>query len=132
MSLKDPTEELENLKEPQDSGGTDGPGAGWSPKKGAETQGATDRVGRVVAVSGSQVIMLLELPEGVPALGEDDDDNPLQIGALVKMHTTETTVFGMVCGLSIPIPGETAESREMRIVELELVGEARNCGDQGG
>jgi DNA helicase HerA-like ATPase len=43
---------------------------------------------------------------------------------MVKMHTDESTVFGMVSGLSIPIPSQDPDEPEMMMVELELVGEA--------
>jgi len=86
-----------------------------------ETQAHDLRVGRVVSVSGSQVIMLLDNTE---IAGDLESPAALQIGALVKMYTMESTVFGMVSGLSIPIPSQDAAQTEMRIVEIELVGEA--------
>ena len=78
------------------------------------------RIGRVVSVSGSQVIVMLENREleGVQAPGDE-----IQIGGLVKMRTPASTLFGMISGLSIPIPSENASESEMRIVEMELVGE---------
>ncbi len=85
-----------------------------------------ERIGRVVSVAGSQVVMLLE--NSVPA-GEREPPAELQIGALVKMYTPNSTVFGMVSGLSIPIPSQDASEAEMRIVELELVGEIMNSKD---
>jgi hypothetical protein len=81
------------------------------------------RIGRVVSVSGSQVVILLENGSGNGAAP------PLEIGALVKLHTPESTVFGMVGGLSIPIPAQNAGESEMKIVELELLGEALNGED---
>ena len=79
------------------------------------------RIGRVVSVSGSQVIVMLEnhAPESVQGPGDE-----VQIGGLVKMRTPTSTLFGMISGLSIPIPSEEASASEMRIVEMELVGEA--------
>lgn len=81
---------------------------------------SAEKIGRVVSVSGSQVIALLEGSD-VSAAGARSS---LQIGSLVKMRMPETVVFGMVSGLSIPIPAQTAGDPEIRIVELELVGEA--------
>lgn len=77
-------------------------------------------IGRVVSVSGSNVVMLLR--------NGDDNSGPTdlavaQIGTLVKMKTAATVVFGMVNGLSVPIPAEDPDENELRIVELELVGE---------
>ncbi len=84
------------------------------------------KVGRVVNVSGSQVIMLLEgsEPHGTPGRGP-----ALQMGELVKMTTPRHNVFGMVTGLSIPIPAQDASDNEMKIVELELLGEVEQDGD---
>jgi hypothetical protein len=78
-------------------------------------------IGRVVSVAGSQVMVLLD-----ELLTQDASELPidLQIGAVVKMFTHESTVFGMVSGLSIPIPSQDAAEPEMMMVELELIGEA--------
>jgi len=80
-----------------------------------------ERIGRVVSVSGSQVIVLLE---NQVLEGSQGPASEIQIGGLVKMHTPASTLFGMISGLSIPIPSEEARESEMRIVEMELVGEA--------
>ena len=78
-------------------------------------------IGRVVSIAGSQVMVLLEY-----LVTQDASELPidLQIGAVVKMLTLESTVFGMVSGLSIPIPSQNSADPEMMMVELELIGEA--------
>ncbi len=82
------------------------------------------RIGRVVAVSGAQVVILLENREtAIP------DGWTLQIGALVRMRTPASVVYGVVGGLSIPIPAQGPGDDEMKIVEAELVGEAVIDGD---
>ena len=63
------------------------------------------RVGRVVNVSGSQVVILIERSEA-------EDAPNLQMGELVKMYTPKHTVFGMATGLSIPMPAEDAAATE--------------------
>ena len=75
------------------------------------------RIGRVVSVAGAQVICLLDQSQGVGRQGES-----LQIGSLVKLAAHENTVFGMVSGLSIPIPSRDG-SNDLEIVEVELIGE---------
>ena len=79
------------------------------------------RLGRVVSVAGSQVMVLLE-----DFVAQDALELPLelQIGAVVKMKMQESTVFGMVSGLSIPIPSRDPADPEMMMAELELIGEA--------
>ena len=88
-----------------------------------------ERIGRVVSVSGSQVMVLLESDseDGLPPSGDE-----LQIGSLVKMYTQTSSVFGMVSGLTIPIPSQDRTETELKMVEVELVGEAlnRNGADQ--
>lgn len=95
------------------------------------------RVGRVVSVSGSQLVMLHDNPaaNGIvsePPKGPANADakapanghTSLQIGSLLKMQTPSTIVFGMVSGLSIPVPAtDNTQDQEMKIVELELLGE---------
>ena len=86
------------------------------------------KIGRVVNVSGSQVIMLLE------AARADQGPQPrpiLQMGELVKMRMPHHTVFGAVTGLSIPLPSPEDPEGEMKIVELELLGEAENGAGSG-
>ena len=87
-------------------------------------------IGRVVSVAGSEVIFLHEAPPN--ANGGDSEPGSLQIGSLVKMQNPESTVFGMVSGLSIPVPGAKGEQGEMKIVELELLGEAPRNGAANG
>ena len=84
-----------------------------------DTQLSDDlRIGRIVSLNGSQVIALLR----AKVKGEDGSAN-LQIGGLVKMRTVETVVFAIVSGLSIPMPSQDNTAGELRISELELIGE---------
>ncbi len=86
------------------------------------------RIGRVVSVSGSQVIVMLENQAIANLKGSGKE---VQIGGLVKMHTPASTLFGMVSGLSIPIPSEDASDSEMQMVQMELVGETVARDDVG-
>lgn len=90
------------------------------------SEAAEHQIGRVVCVSGSQVVMVV----GPPAEGEPDDAAlPLHKGSLVKMRMPETTIYGIVSGLSIPVPAQAAADSEARLAELELIGEARVSDD---
>jgi hypothetical protein len=82
-----------------------------------ETSAAPDRIGRVVSVAGAQVICLLDKPQHDVGEGE-----ALQIGSLVKLAAHNNTVFGMVGGLSIPIPSRDG-GNDLEIIEVELIGE---------
>jgi DNA helicase HerA-like ATPase len=78
------------------------------------------RVGRVIAVSASQIVALLEKPEAtVGALGP----TPLEMGALVKIGTRTSTVYCMVSGLRVPLPTLASSDENLKIIELELLGE---------
>jgi uncharacterized protein len=77
------------------------------------------RIGRVIAVSASQVIVLLEVSSAEAAR----QSQPLEMGALVKLQTRASTVFGMVNALRVPLPSLTAPDQDLKIVEIELLGE---------
>src|ERR1700760_814053 len=85
----------------------------------------TSRVGRVVSVSGSQLITLLDNWSGTDA--EENFRKP-DIGEVVNVRTSTTTAFGLVTGLSIPIPEQIEGKAELRIMELELIGEIESDG----
>ena len=85
--------------------------------------GPDKRIGRVVSVTGSQVVALISDPE--TANGADPPP-ALQIGSLVKMKTPSSIVFGMISGLDIPVPAIDSTKSEMKVAELEVVGEAVN------
>ncbi|MCG8359558.1 MAG: DUF87 domain-containing protein [Kiloniellales bacterium] len=87
------------------------------------------QLGRIVSVSGSQIVFLHEgYPSEYHANAAEKNGQGLQIGSLVKMQTDGSTVFGMVSGLSIPVPARNDESQEMKIVEIELLGETAMNG----
>jgi hypothetical protein len=89
------------------------------------------RIGRVIAVSASQVIVLLEADATRQAQG-------LEMGALVRLQTRASTVFGMVNALRVPLPSLSAPDQDLKIVEIELLGEMLReangaiCGFQRG
>ena len=83
--------------------------------------GQATRLGRVVCVSGSQVVVLLE------AAGPADTaaaPSRVQMGELVKIHHEKSVIFGVVRAMSVPMPEQDAAVSEVRMVELELLGEA--------
>jgi|HubBroStandDraft_6_1064221.scaffolds.fasta_scaffold122347_2 DNA helicase HerA-like ATPase len=85
----------------------------------ARNQG-TLRVGRVVAVSASQVMVLLERAYLAAQLQEGA---PLEMGSLVKIKTRVSTVYAMVSSMRLPLPTQTPSADDLKIVELELLGE---------
>ncbi len=81
---------------------------------------AQDCLGRIVCVSGAQAIVQIEHTQ---TGGQAKAEVP-QIGALVRMHTAHSAVFGIVSGLNIPVPAQDGSEPEMRIMELDLIGES--------
>jgi hypothetical protein len=77
---------------------------------GAEQHG---QIGRVVCVSGSQVVAVIE-----PDAPEQDAGSRLHKGSLVKMRMPEITIYGIVSGLSIPVPAQASSETEVRLAEL--------------
>ncbi len=78
------------------------------------------RVGRIIAVSASQAVALIEKSD--PTLASDRAW-PVEMGALVKVRTRVSTVYGMVSGLRVPLPNLAPSDQELKVVELELAGE---------
>jgi DNA helicase HerA-like ATPase len=89
---------------------------------GSSSECIDQRVGRVIAVTPSQAIVLLERRD---ATGATDVATPLEMGTLVKLHSRISTVYGMVTGLRVPLPSLEPSEKDLRLVELELVGEIR-------
>jgi len=87
------------------------------------------RLGRVIAVSASQAVVLLE-PRATA--GVADTVLPLEMGALVKVHTRVSTVFGMVTGLRVPLPSSESSGKDLKLVEIELAGEIRHADGAAG
>ncbi|HXP03947.1 MAG TPA: DUF87 domain-containing protein [Stellaceae bacterium] len=83
----------------------------------------TTAIGRVIAVSAAQLIVLLQ-PQG-----EGRARTPLEMAALVKVRTRASTVFGMISGLRVPLPSVTAPEEDLKIIEIELIGEATHGAD---
>ncbi len=84
-----------------------------------------ERIGRVISVVGSQSVVLMEESAGNKAVIPAG----LMMGTIVKMPLPETVVFGLVCGLSVPVPATEPGAPEMKIMEVELIGESVRGAD---
>ena len=83
------------------------------------------RIGYVVSVSGSKLSGILVKNEGT----EDPGDlarlaDAVQVGALVKVATPRSMVFGMVSDLTIRQPSSPPQVQDGRLIEIDLFGEA--------
>ncbi|MEM7621042.1 MAG: DUF87 domain-containing protein [Pseudomonadota bacterium] len=78
-------------------------------------------IGRIVSVTGSEAIIMLDAQSINEA--QANIARP-EMGAVVRIDTTNSIVFGLISGLSIPVPSQNStEQQEVWIAEVELVGE---------
>src|SRR6476619_1648481 len=78
------------------------------------------RLGRIVAVAGGHAILLLDNGDGLP--GGAPVKSP-EIGTLLKVDTAPSIALALVSALSAPMPSNSDGDQELRIVEVEFIGE---------
>lgn len=76
------------------------------------------RVGWVISVTGSHALVMLE--EDKP--GADRASRP-QLGAIMSVDAGPSIVLGLVSAMSMPSPGPETGGADIRIIEIELIGE---------
>ena len=87
---------------------------------GGETAASADRsIGRIVSITGSKAIVLLD-SSGEGQLCRDERPD---MGTLLAIDTARTVVLAIVSALSVPVPAQRDGETEIRIAELGLVGE---------
>ena len=79
-----------------------------------------DRVGRIVAVTGGNAVVLLDTHADTPTA--DPMKSP-EIGTLLKVEGETSTALALVSALSAPMPSQVDVEQEVRIVEVEFIGE---------
>jgi uncharacterized protein len=78
-----------------------------------------ERMGRIVAVTGAHAIILLDAQDGVLT----SQPKGAEIGTLMKVDTPLAVTLALVSALSSPAPSHGSGERELRIVEVEFIGE---------
>jgi DNA helicase HerA-like ATPase len=86
---------------------------------------SSERMGRIVAVTGAHAIILLDHQDGV----FDGNKRGAEIGTLLKVETPVSMTLALISALSSPMPTHNASDREMRIVEVEFIGELPRHAD---
>ena len=81
---------------------------------------AVTRVGRIVAVTGAHAIILLDAEDRT--LEAETERSP-EIGTLLKVDCTTSISLALVSALSSPMPSHNKGEQELRIVEVEFIGE---------
>jgi hypothetical protein len=86
--------------------------------------GARDSsIGRIVSVTGSKAIVLLDGGQFSQDKRLRGPAQRLEIGTLLAIDTTSTAVLAIVSALSVPVPAQREGEKEVWIAELGLVGE---------
>lgn len=76
------------------------------------------RIGAVVSVTGTHALVMLDREHPV----DDRASNP-QLGAIMSVDAGPSVVLGLVSAMSVPAPSLDDEVEDIRIIELELIGE---------
>src|SRR3990170_3029876 len=84
---------------------------------------ADNSIGRIVSVTGSRAIVLLD-NGGVGAASPAPSQRP-EMGTLLAIDTPGTVVLAIVSALNVPVPAHRAGEMEVWIAELGLVGELK-------
>ncbi|MCB2114093.1 MAG: DUF87 domain-containing protein [Parvularculaceae bacterium] len=92
--------------------------SGAAEKLRASAQRRRARIGEVVSVNGSHALVMLD--EDRPDL---DRVHRPQLGAILSVDTGTCIVLGLVSAMSVPAPSLDSGGRDLRIIELELIGE---------
>ncbi len=88
---------------------------GRQPDSGPVAESDAVEAGRIVSTTGSTIIILLSETLGSEA--------GLCMGSLVRVRSHHATVYGIIEGLSTPMPVKPGEGREMHLAEIGLLGE---------
>jgi uncharacterized protein len=90
--------------------------------------GADSSIGRIVSVTGSKAIVLLDGQTNGRV--RSINDRP-EMGTLLAIDTANTIVLAIVSALSVPVPAQRDGDAEIWIAELGLVGELWKSIDGG-
>jgi uncharacterized protein len=78
-----------------------------------------ERMGRIVAVTGAHAVILLDAHEISPG----ENKRGAEIGTLLKSDNATTITLALISALSSPSPSNNPGEKELRIVEVEFIGE---------
>ena len=87
------------------------------PSSGAVEASHSVSIGRIVSVTGSQAVVMLDRETDGPR------GKRAELGAILKIDTPNCILLGLVSALSIPVPSQKEGEPEIRVAELELIGQ---------
>jgi DNA helicase HerA-like ATPase len=76
-------------------------------------------IGRIVSVTGSKAIAMLDTPQS----SRPRPSQRPEMGTLLAIEQASSVVLAIVCALSVPVPAQREGENEIWIAELGLVGE---------
>ena len=79
-----------------------------------QSVGGRERIGRVVANTGRDVLVIIE--------GGQSERSVLRLGDVVVIAGEEQATVGMVSGMNVPAPGLDSEGEDLWIAKVELSG----------
>jgi hypothetical protein len=79
--------------------------------------GQSAAIGRIVSVTGSQAVVMLDNATDRPR------GKRAELGAIMKIDTPSSIILGLVSALSIPVPSQKESVPDIRVAELELIGQ---------
>lgn len=79
-------------------------------------------IGRIVSVTGSKAILMLDNSVDAPV---NNEAHRPEMGTLLAIDTTNTVVLAIVSALNVPVPAQREGDIEIWIAELGLVGELK-------
>lgn len=82
------------------------------------TASGKPRVGEIISVTGSHALVMLD-----GSRADQDRLHRPQLGAIMSVDAGAYVVLGLVSAMSVPAPSLDSAGGDMRIVELELIGE---------
>lgn len=97
------------------------------PNAGSSASSSDKSIGRIVSVTGSKAIVMLDSPK---AGGRVHPNERPDMGTLLGIDTADTVVLAIISALSVPVPAQRDGDTEIWIAELGLVGELWR--DEGG
>ena len=79
------------------------------------------RIARIVAVSGSQAVAIIDTQ------ARERNEGRIEIGALMKIETPRSMVMGLISAVTTPMPEDReTQTTDIELVELNLAGEIIN------
>ncbi len=89
---------------------------------------AQKRLARIVSVTGSQAVAIVNAPRAGETHAQGER---IEIGALMKIGTPNSTAIGVVSSVTCPLPDSSGAQEGIELIELNLAGEIAHDPQNG-